>query len=381
MLIQKALVLMDDFHFERADVRCENGLISEIGELYPSSGEAVTDADGRYLIPGLIDVHTHGYFGCSCASKDPDKQRRLSRALAKEGVTGYAAGLATMPEEHYRPSIEANLRAAKSFDESAPSGARLLGIHLEGPFLNREKKGAMRESCLQMPSVERLKAYIEAGEGLVKIMTIAPELPGAEEVIRYGVSHNVKMSMGHTNALRAEARLGADWGISRATHVFNAMRSLNHRESGVLGVSLTDDRIQCELIGDLVHVAPEVCLMVYRLKGAEKVTLISDSCELAGLTNEMLPEGLPYVIRDAAYLKDGTLCGSTCTVMTCMKNMVSLGIPLAEAVKMASLNPARDLSLDDKFGSITLGKAADLVLLSDDLSPEKVWIGGVPLSD
>ena len=154
------------------------------------------------------------------------------------------------------------------------------------------------------------------------------------------------------------------------------MRPLDHRETGVLGAVLLDDRIECEMIADFVHLKPEICEMIYRLKGADRITLISDSCQLAGLSQEQLPEDMPIIIREAAYLPNGTLCGSISTVMTAVRNLVSIGIPLEEAVKMASYNPARDLGLEDTLGSIAPGKRANLVLVDDELRVRAVYIEG-----
>ncbi|MBQ7049112.1 MAG: amidohydrolase family protein, partial [Firmicutes bacterium] len=186
----------------------------------------------------------------------------------------------------------------------------------------------------------------------------------------------IQVSMGHSEATYECAGKAVDRGASRMTHTFNAMRPLDHRESGVLGAVLMDDRVQCEMIADFVHVSPEVCMMIYKLKGADKVTLISDSCSLAGLKQEDLPSDMPYIIGKAAYLKNGTLCGSVGTVMTCVRNMVSVGVPLEEAVKMASLNPARDLRVDDRLGSIEVGKWATFVLVDDDLNVKAVYVKG-----
>ena len=234
----------------------------------------------------------------------------------------------------------------------------------------------MNAEYMQLPSKELLDAYLAEGGDLIRLMTLAPELEGTREFAEYAAEKGVTLSMGHTFATRQEALNAADWGIHRATHTFNAMRPLDHRESGVLGAVLMDDRVQCEMIADFVHVSPEVCQMIYKLKGADRVTLISDSCSLAGLKQEDLPEDMPYIIGKAAYLKNGTLCGSVGTVMTCVRNMVSVGVPVEEAVKMASLNPARDLRVDDRLGSIEVGKWATFVLVDNDLNVKAVYVKG-----
>ncbi|MBQ7059622.1 MAG: N-acetylglucosamine-6-phosphate deacetylase [Firmicutes bacterium] len=374
MLIQGARILNDRFDWEYGDLRIVEDRIEQIGQLEPLPGEKVFAAEGKNLIPGMIDVHMHGYHGISCAAKTPEEVKNIGVYLAKEGVTGYAAGIASSPDEKAFRAIRNNVIASKEWKKS--NGAEILGIHMEGPFLNPVKKGAMNEKAIVSPSAVTMRQYLDLSEGLFKIMTIAPEMPGAEEVIRMGVKYGVKMSIGHTNATYEQTKTSFSWGISRATHTFNAMPSLNHRQSAVLGAVLNEDTIQCELIGDFVHVAPEVCQILIRQKGTDRITLISDSCELGGLPPEMIPPELPYVIGRAAYLPNGTLCGSICTVAVCVRNMMTLGIPMNEAVRMGTINPAKDLGLQDEYGSIREGKKASLVLTDDQLQVSAVWVRG-----
>ncbi len=374
MLIQGARILNDHFGWIDGDLRITDDHIEAIGHLQPLPKEDIFPAEGKKLLPGLIDVHMHGYYGISCTAQTVEEVKLLGKELAKTGVTGYAAGIASSMDEKAFSAIQNNVAASKEW--SIDCGAEILGIHMEGPFLNPVKKGAMNEKAIVPPSVDTMQKYLDLSEGMIKIMTIAPEMPGAEEVIRLGTNNHVKMSIGHTNATYEQTREAFTWGISRATHTFNAMPSLNHRQSGVLGAVLNDDSIECELIADLVHVAPEVCRILIRQKGTDHITLISDSCELGGLSDEMIPPGLPYVIKDAAYLSNGTLCGSICTVTQCVKNMISLGIPMNEAVRMGSINPARDLGIQDEYGSIREGKKASLILADDDLKIHAVWICG-----
>ena len=377
MKIQGARVLGPDFQFHEETVEVQQGFITALTS--STSQEASCDVvsyPGCIVIPGLIDVHMHGYYGKSCSSQNPEDLLAMSKALAKEGVTGFASGISASQDEKALGGIRAFVAAQKKQNQQAPEGAELLGLHMEGPFLNPVKKGAMREENIQLPSVSLLTQYVEAAEGQLRIMTMAPEMPGAQDVIQYGLTKGIHFSMGHTMATREEALRGADWGMTRATHTFNAMRPLDHRESGVLGVSLLDERIQCEMIADFVHLKPEICELIYRLKGPEKITLISDSCELAGLSQEQLPDNLQIVIKDAAYLPNGTLCGSTGTVMTAVRNMVSIGVPIEEAVRMASYNPACDLGLQDSVGSLAPGKKANFVVLDNNLTVKAVYIAG-----
>ncbi len=372
MKIVGAQVLGPDFRFHDYTVEVQGDTITALTEAASQETSCdVVSYQGLKLIPGLIDTHMHGYYGKQCSSKDPEDLAVISYRLALEGVTGYAATISTSPDERALAGIR-SCRLAAEKDE----GSQLLAIHMEGPFMNPVKKGAMNAEYMQLPSKELLDAYLNEGGDLIRLMTMAPELEGTQEFAEYAIKKGVTLSMGHTFATRQEAMNAVTWGIRRATHTFNAMRPLDHRESGVLGAVLMDDSVQCEMIADFVHVSPEVCQMIYKLKGADRVTLISDSCSLAGLKQEDLPEDMPYIIGKAAYLKNGTLCGSVGTVMTCVRNMISIGVPVEEAVKMASYNPARDLGVEDHLGSIDVGKWATFVLVDDELNVKAVYVKG-----
>lgn len=370
-----AQILGPDFQFRHQTVEIEHGMIQAL--TLPTSQEdscGVVSYVGLKMIPGLIDVHMHGYHGISCHSDQPDDFLHMGRYLAKEGVTGYAAGIFTTSDEKAVAAVRACRLAAEK--QMPAQGAQLLGIHMEGPFLNPLKKGAMNEKYIQRPDAKTLDAYLQDAGKLPLLMTLAPEMEGAQELIRYAQERGVQLSMGHTFASYEEALRAVRWGVKRATHTFNAMRPLQHRESGVLGAVLLEDEVQCEMIADFVHLKPEICQMIYRLKGADRITLISDSCDLAGLSQKELPAESQIVLKDAAYLPNGTLCGSISTVMTAVRNLVSIGIPLEEAVKMASYNPARDLELQDQVGSIEVGKKANLVLVDDALTVQAVYVEG-----
>ena len=372
MKIIGAQVLGPDFQFHNISVEIQGDTITALTNSTSQEPSCdVVSYDGYKLIPGLIDVHMHGYHGIACESASPKELLQIGQRLAKEGVTGYAATISTSPDNKALDAIHSCRLAAENEEN-----AHLLGIHMEGPFLNPLKKGAMNERYIQKPAASLLATYVKVGGEMIRLMTMAPEMEGAEKVACFALQNGVNLSMGHTMATREEALAAIDWGIKRSTHTFNAMRPLNHRESGILGAVLMDERVQCEMIADFVHLSPEICQMIYRLKGADRITLISDSCALAGLRQEDLPEDLPYIIDKAAYLPNGTLCGSIGTVMTCVRNMVSIGVPLEKAVQMGSLNPARDLNLHDRLGSIEPGKLATFVLVNDALDVKAVYVKG-----
>lgn len=378
MIFKNACILNDSFRFVKGSLEVNDGVITAVNEGNTSAAvEGEIDVQGKKIIPGLIDVHMHGYASVACSDADPERIRMIGRALAKKGVTSYAATIGSAKDDTALGGIRANAKA-KVMEDQNRTGSRILGMHMEGPFLNIKKKGGMDPRNIVAPTLDRLISYMEAGgqEAPVRIMTIAPEMEGAEDVIRYGAERGIQFSLGHTDATQEEAEKAINWGANRATHTFNAMRALNHREIGVLGVSLTDDRLQCEMICDFVHLKKEICKMIYLLKGTDKVTVISDSLQLAGMDPEDIPAGLGVEVRDALYLPDGTLCGSIGNVMIGVRNLVSIGIPLEDSVKMASINPARDVNADKELGSIAVGKKADLVILDDDLEVSAVYIDG-----
>ncbi len=368
-----AQILGPDFQFHLRTIEIENGIIKAL--TLPTSQDNSCDVvsyDGLKVIPGLIDVHMHGYHGYSCHTDQTEDLMAMGKWLAKEGVTGYAVSLSATSQEKALAAVHTCRLAAKM----RGNGAKPLGIHMEGPFLNPIKKGAMEERYIQLPSVDVLERYLQEAGEMPFLMTMAPEMKGAKELTDYALTRGVHLSMGHTAASYEKAREAIQWGINRVTHTFNAMAPLHHRESGVLGVALLDDGVQCEMIADFVHLRPEICKLIYRLKGANRVTLISDSCQLAGLQQKELPPELSIVLKDAAYLPDGTLCGSIGTVMTGVRNMVTLGIPMEEAVQMASYNPARDLGIEKWIGSIDIGKKANLVVVDDAFAVQAVYIEG-----
>lgn len=383
MIIERAFVYdagddVKEPSFSLASVRVEGSLIKEVSlnDIKPFPGEEVFSGSGLYLIPGLIDLHIHGFYGNSCSSADLSSLVSLGRALARCGVTGYLPTFSAMPLDRLERAISTYLPLIDTYDAS--QGARPFGFHLEGPFLNPEKKGAMDRAYLRLPSQEDLDLFCSWTHGKLRILTLAPELSGALLLIRSAALRGVNISLGHTNATETEARAAVQAGARRVTHTYNAMRALNHREPGILGAALTESSLQCELIADLVHVNETACRILYACKGYRRVTLVSDACDLAGLSAEDLPEDLPYILRDAAYLKDGTLCGSTGSVMRGVRNMIKLNVSPAKAVYMASTAPAKELGLEDRLGVIQAGAFADLVLLSRDLEIQRVFLSGKP---
>ena len=369
MIIKNGKLLNDNFKFEDSDLEIRDDKIVKIAT--DISGDEVIDASGMYVVPGFIDSHTHGAMGVEYWEGTEGSYATMSEFEGKKGTTGIFATISAAVNEKMIKSIK-GYQANKN---DAP-GAKYLGIHLEGPFFNVAKKGAHLPENIRDTSIEEFKTFIEAGGEDIKIITLAPELPNAEETIKYIVECGTTVTMGHTDATYDEAQKGVEWGVSRATHTFNAMSALNHRNPGVVGSALTNDKVDCELICDFFHVHPAVCKMVYDLKGVDKVIMITDSVVGAGLPDGTFRNGTVIVKDQKTYLTDGTIAGGTSCLIDGIKNMVSVGVPLEDAVKMATINPAKSVKMDDKIGSLKEGKAADIVLLDKDLNIKYVFVDG-----
>lgn len=362
-------VLIDN-RFEQTDIEFENGLITVLGSL--DDKKECLDASGLFVIPGFIDTHIHGCVGVEFASADEDFTKARTW-LASEGVTSFAATIRSMP---IADIVKAEHNILREMDRDV-NGATVEGINIEGPFVSFSKSGVMIPPDIKCDS-ESVKVMAESGKGKLKIMTVAPERENAACAIKTAVKHGVNASIGHTDATYAEATTAIDAGASRATHLFNAMRSLSHRESGVLGAVLTDDRINCELICDLVHVDAPVIKMAYKLKGAEGLTLVSDTGVMSGLGDgEFIVNGKKRIVKDGICRNEqGRIAGSCVSMLAGAKNLLKLGVPLSDISVMASKNPAKALGIDDSVGTISLGKRADLVVCDSELNIKAVFVKG-----
>lgn len=372
MTIQNGLVLNGRTNtFEKASLVIKNGRIADFCAEAPDDN--AFDAAGLYVLPGFIDTHIHGYVGVEFAKPEGDFAD-AQIALARDGVTGFAATVRCLPLEDV---LAADRNAAKQTKSNTP-GAKVLGIHNEGPFVSFQRTGAMRPPKIEC-TVDAAKAMCEAGAGQLRLVTIAPERENAPDVIAYLAAHGVNATMGHTDATYAEAEAAVDAGARRATHVFNAMRPFSHRETGILGAALTDDRVCCELIADFVHLDPAAVSLVYRAKGARNITLISDAGAQSGLPNgDYIVGGQVRHVRDGLCVTDeGVICGSCFSMLKGAQNLRTLGIPLEEIAVMASYNPAKALGADDRVGSLDIGKDADVIVCDDQLNIRAVFVDGI----
>lgn len=359
------------------DVRVDDGVITSAGSSLSAANAHVIDARGSLVAPGFIDIHIHGAGGAMVEQGDPDQIDVISRTLARFGTTGFLATIATLAAEPLRAAMRAVATAV-----GRESGARILGIHLEGPFLNPSRAGAQAVQWMRAPSIEEFDTLQELSGDLIRLVTIAPEIDGAIPFIRALHDRGVVVSAGHSNATAAEMAVAVDAGVTHVTHLFNAMRELHHREPGIAGVALTDDRLSAELICDGHHLSPAVVELALRSKPPLKAVLVSDAVGALGLPDgdyEMF--GVTCVVAGGAVrLKaGGQLAGSCLTLDRALRNLRQWQPqrPLADLIHAASWAPARALGLDHQRGTIEAGKQADLVLLTPDLTVRRTWCGGV----
>ncbi len=357
-----------------ASVEVENGQIVKLGE-----AKGAPDFEGHCLIPGMLDLHINGTRGADAAHASQEVLERMSRALAEDGVTGF---LPTLISDREEPLL-GELRALSGSMEATRGGARALGIHLEGPFLNPERRGAHRPEALRRPSVEEFDRYQEAASGGIVKLTIAPELPGALEVIRHARRELPVVSLGHTAADFDTAVRAFEAGANAVTHLFNAMNPLHHRQPGLLAAALNSPpRIKAQVIADGLHVHPEVVRLIYRCKGAEGVVLVTDAVSAAGMPDGDYRVGSVTVhLRDGACRDaEGRLAGSALRMDEGLRNLArwcgaQSPLQLAGPVSTATLQPAELLGLERK-GRIAPGADADLVLLDEQLRVGKTWVEG-----
>lgn len=359
MLVKGGTAFVDGA-FAQADVRMENGRIAQIGALAPQAGEAVYDAAGLYVLPGFVDIHIHAFGGADCMRGEGDV-RRMSSGLLETGVAAFMPTTMSAPADKTHQAL-CGIQAV--MDRPQPRGAAVLGAHMEAPFLSAAYKGAQLGECLLAPDIG---AYEEMTRGLdcVRMMTLAPELPGALELIAELKRRGVVTCAAHSGASAADVHAAADAGLSQISHLFNAQTPLHHREPGVPGAGLADDRLIVQLIADGIHLHPDVLRIAALCKGASGAALISDSMEAAGLPDGQYDLGgqAVYVRGGAARLESGVLAGSTLLMHQAVRNMITLaGIAPETVIPMATSTPADAVGAKG-FGRIAPGCAGVLALM------------------
>jgi len=355
MIFKNALVLTDDFKFTKTDIEVSNGKISSIGENL--EGEFV-DCKGNYIIPGLVDIHTHAALGTDSMDKDYDFDR-VEKYFLSCGVTTF---FPTTISACHEDILEAMKKAA--------ANDRIVGINLEGPYISKENKGAHEESVIRPGNIDELKEYFDASGGKIKLTTVAPEVPGNMEFIKEA-SKLMTVALGHTVADYDTSAKGFDAGAKNVTHTFNTMNPIHHRNPSLQCAAFEREDVYCEAICDGIHLHPSIIRMMYKVLGPDRMILVSDSMAATGLDDGkyILGGNVETIVKDGvARTAAGNLAGSTCNVMQGVRNAVKFGIPLENAVKMASITPAKLTGIDKTAGSISVGKNADFVVLDKELN-------------
>ena len=352
----------------------ENEKIIEItsAPLRGERGSLLIDAAGLILCPGLIDIHFHGAMGKDTMDANLQSLQLLSSYCAEHGVTTfYPTTWAAAPED-----IMLAINNVKE-NQCNVTGARVLGVHIEGPFIDLKYRGAQLQSMIRNPQAEEFQKWFDSG--VVKLITCAPEIPGGMEFIEETVRKGIRISVGHSGATYDQVIEAADHGATQATHLFNGMQGLHHREPGTVGGALADERIYPQVISDGVHLHPGIVKVIINAKSVDKVILITDSIRGAGLPDgDYENKGQKFSVRAGiARTPEGGLSGSTLTMDAALRNAMKFtGKPLEEVLSMATSVPAQAMGISANKGNVVVGGDADLVLLNQELYVEKTLVGG-----
>lgn len=359
-----------DGRFVRGGFSVENGRFAHVLEDVPGPAE---DLDGALVIPGLVDIHVHGCAGADFSDGDYAGLVRMARYLARRGVTSFAPASMTLPYDALDKAFHA---AARLRREGLADGARLMGIQMEGPFLSREKRGSQNPAYLRLPDWDRFLRLYDAAEGLLRIVDVAPELPGAVEFTRRA-SEKCRVSVAHTAAGYDQAAAVFDAGATHLTHLFNAMSGIHHRHPGPIGAASERENVTAELICDGIHVHPSAVRMAFRLFPG-RICLISDALRCCGMADGSYSLGGQEILLSGgvARLTGGAIAGSAADLYQCMRRAVSFGIPREQAVWAATALPARVIGRESETGAIADGRVADFVICGGELEPGAVYLGG-----
>ncbi len=373
MFYKNARIFTSDFQFHPGAFEVKDG---KFGAILPKNVPAdAIDLEGATVIPGLIDVHSHGNSGADFSDGDYEGLKQMARYYAGVGVTSFAPASMTLPYE----VLAVAFGNAKKLHDEAPAGhARLMGVQMEGPYFSYKKKGAQNGDYLKEPDFEGFRKLFEDCGGMVRIVDIAPELPGSEEFIRQA-SKLCTVSVAHTDASYDHAKMAFDSGATHLTHLYNAMPGITHRAPGVIPAAVENKHVRAEIIADGYHIHPAAIRLAFTMFGGERMVLISDSGRCCGL-----PEGSKFDLggQDAwlregvARLADGTIACSATNLYVCLKNVLDFGIREEDAVRAATYNPACALGVQDQVGSIEEGKLADFLVLRNNYQDMQVYIGG-----
>lgn len=372
LLIRGARALVPAGVVQGADVLVADGRVVAVGPSLAAPGAEVCAARGALLAPGLVDLQINGAYGVNFSEAAPAETARAAERLAAEGVTAFLPTLISLPLPRLTAAL-GRLAEAKALGR----GARIAGVHVEGPFLNPVRRGAHRGANLRRPSVREFERLWAASKGLLRVLTLAPELPGARSVVAAARRRGVLVSLGHTDGRAADFSAAADAGARLVTHLYNAMAPFHHRTEGAVGAALTDDRLACGLIYDGHHVGPRAAALALRAKGPDGLFLVSDAVFALGLkAGRYRADGTDYELEGGRFtVKGGPLGGAVRSLRACVALLArDLRLPLAAAWRLGSETPGR--LLGGGLGTLAPGAPADLVLAGPDGSVTASWVGG-----
>lgn len=384
ILLKNAEVYLENEVLENGYVLITDDKITEIGSNEKLENRTFDDINiislekGTKIIPGFIDVHIHGAGGADTMDGTPEALRMMATHLPQEGTTSFLATTMTQSPEN----IVNALQNAASYQETHNyrGEAEVIGLHLEGPFINPAKKGAQPEEYVLEPNISVFQDWQNEAGGTIKLVTVAPEMPNGMEFVKYLAANEVTASIGHTDSTYADVKDAVAAGATQVTHLYNGMRGLHHREPGTAGAALLFEELKVELISDGIHICPEMIQLAIQAKGTDGALLITDAMRAKCLKNGLYElGGQPVIVGDGkATLEDGTLAGSILKMIDSVKNMLSFtDLNLHDVIKLASVNPAKQARVFNRKGSITVGKDADVVILNNDINIEMTICRGI----
>ncbi|MBS5037354.1 MAG: N-acetylglucosamine-6-phosphate deacetylase [Fusobacterium sp.] len=378
LLLKNAKIVLKDRVIE-GDILTADGIIRDITDRKsPVKAETLEvensiDLDGKYVVPGFIDVHIHGSNGADAMDGTAEALKTISSYIATKGTTKFLATTLTSSKEE----LINVLKIAADLQNKELDGATIFGVHMEGPYFDIEYKGAQNEKYMKPATEKEIKDYLDVKPGLVKMMSLSPHTEQSIETVKFLKENGVIVSVGHSAAKFNDVMKAVDAGLSHSTHTFNGMRGINHREPGVAGAVLISDKINAEVIFDKVHIHPEIVRLMIKAKGTDKVVCITDAMAATGLPNGdyKLGELDVYVKDGEARLKSNdSLAGSVLTLDKAFRHVIELGYPIYEAVKLTSTNAAVEFGLN--AGAIEVGKEADFTILDDSYNVDMTIVNG-----
>ena len=372
MFYKNARIFTKDFTFQLGGFEVtEDGRFQNVLGSIPADA---VDLQGATVIPGLVDVHIHGSMGGDFSDGDAAGLEAMARYLCKEGVTSFAPASMTLP---YETLEKAYANGVSFVAKQLPDCARLMGVNMEGPYFSEKKKGAQNAAYLKNPDFAGFKKLYDGCGGLIRIVDIAPELPGAEEFIKQA-KELCTVSVAHTDSDYDHARKAYDAGATHLTHLYNAMPGIHHRNPGVIPAAAENPNVRAELICDGLHAHPSCVRLAFSIFGGSRIVLVSDALRCCGLADGEYELG-GQTVRLAggiAKLADGTIAGAATNLFDAMKNAMAYGISEADAIRAATYNPACAIGAEAKIGSIENSKLADFVVCASDYSQKRVFLGG-----